>query len=210
MPDEIKYDANATPPQFTNNADMVIEPGTHVRVKIIGLRTEVSDMWAIGSINGDFLGFVSPVLDGRLWLQLTPSTGVSKHRTRPRTTLVKSYIRGLRNHGCLQRANQRKQINFQNASVLLGIENGGLLRQGWAIWRMDRLSTVFARRIDTFSTIKRLFAAERCSGAEDDRHLILWVPHQAYTLKSYLNKQDRILGVRTQYSNTLRVRREYW
>jgi len=58
MPDEIQYDGNATPPQFTNNADMVIEPGTHVRVKIIGLRNEVGEMWAIGSINGDFLGYV--------------------------------------------------------------------------------------------------------------------------------------------------------
>ncbi|KAH8910709.1 hypothetical protein BR93DRAFT_285797 [Coniochaeta sp. PMI_546] len=56
MPEEIKYDANATPPQFTNNADMVIEPGTQVRVKIIGTRTEVGEMWAIGSIHGDFLG----------------------------------------------------------------------------------------------------------------------------------------------------------
>jgi len=57
MPDDVRYDANATPPQFTNNADMVIEPGTHVRVKIIGTRTEVGEMWAIGSINGDFLGY---------------------------------------------------------------------------------------------------------------------------------------------------------
>jgi len=59
MPDEIQYDASATPAQFTNNADIVIEQGTHVRVKIIGLRTEVGEMWAIGSINGDFLGYVS-------------------------------------------------------------------------------------------------------------------------------------------------------
>ena len=61
MPDEIQYDASATPAQFTNNAGIVIEQGTHVRVKIIGLRTEVGEMWAIGSINGDFLGYV-PVL----------------------------------------------------------------------------------------------------------------------------------------------------
>jgi hypothetical protein len=59
MPDEIQYDASATPAQFTNNADIVIEQGTHVRVKIIGLRTEVGEMWAIGSINGDFLGWVA-------------------------------------------------------------------------------------------------------------------------------------------------------
>ncbi len=57
MPDEIKYDPNASPPQFTNNADITIEPGTHVRVKIMGTRTEIGEIWAIGSINGDFLGY---------------------------------------------------------------------------------------------------------------------------------------------------------
>jgi DNA-directed RNA polymerase II subunit RPB7 len=35
---------------------MVIEPGTHVRIKIIGTRTEVGEMWAIGSIKEDYLG----------------------------------------------------------------------------------------------------------------------------------------------------------
>lgn len=36
----------------------MIEPGTHVRVKIIGTRTEVGEMWAIGSIKEDYLGYV--------------------------------------------------------------------------------------------------------------------------------------------------------
>ncbi|PHH70850.1 hypothetical protein CDD80_5683 [Ophiocordyceps camponoti-rufipedis] len=56
IPSDIKWDPNATPPQFTNNEDTVIEPSTHVRVKIIGTRTEVGEMWAIGSIKEDYLG----------------------------------------------------------------------------------------------------------------------------------------------------------
>jgi len=52
----MKWDPNATPPQFTNNEDMSIEKGTQVRVKIIGIRTEVGEMWAIGSIKEDYLG----------------------------------------------------------------------------------------------------------------------------------------------------------
>ncbi|GKT75798.1 DNA-directed RNA polymerase II subunit rpb7 [Colletotrichum tofieldiae] len=56
IPSEIKWDPNATPPQFTNNEDTIIEPGTHVRVKVIGTRTEVGEMWAIGSIKEDYLG----------------------------------------------------------------------------------------------------------------------------------------------------------
>ncbi|PMB73064.1 DNA-directed RNA polymerase II subunit rpb7 [Beauveria bassiana] len=56
IPSDTKWDPNATPPQFTNNEDTVIEPSTHVRVKIIGTRTEVGEMWAIGSIKEDYLG----------------------------------------------------------------------------------------------------------------------------------------------------------
>ncbi|KAG9507124.1 hypothetical protein J7337_000673 [Fusarium musae] len=57
IPSDVKYDPNATPPQFTNNEDTSIEPQTHVRVKIIGTRTEVGEMWAIGSIKEDYLGY---------------------------------------------------------------------------------------------------------------------------------------------------------
>jgi DNA-directed RNA polymerase II subunit RPB7 len=60
MPEDCKYQANATPPQYSNQIDLVIEPGSHVRVKIMGLRSEVGVMWAIGTINGDFLGYVEP------------------------------------------------------------------------------------------------------------------------------------------------------
>lgn len=56
IPREIKFDPNATPPQFTNNEDSVIEPGTHVRVKLIGTRAEVGAMFAIASIKEDYLG----------------------------------------------------------------------------------------------------------------------------------------------------------
>ncbi|KAK4660169.1 DNA-directed RNA polymerase II subunit [Podospora pseudocomata] len=56
IPPDIQYDANATPPQFTNHSDIVIEPGTHVRIKIMGLRTGVGEMFAIGKIDGDYLG----------------------------------------------------------------------------------------------------------------------------------------------------------
>lgn len=59
IPPDIKFDPNATPPQFTNNEDSVIEVGTHVRVKLIGTRAEVGGMYAIASIKEDYLGSVS-------------------------------------------------------------------------------------------------------------------------------------------------------
>src|SRR4051794_17445934 len=60
IPSQTRYDPNATPPQFTDNEDYRIEPGTHIRVKIMGTRTEVGEMWAIGTVNEDYLGSVPP------------------------------------------------------------------------------------------------------------------------------------------------------
>ncbi|KAK6958095.1 hypothetical protein Daesc_000888 [Daldinia eschscholtzii] len=56
IPQEVKWDPNATPPQFTNNEDTTIEVNTQVRVKIVGTRAEVGELWAIGSIKEDYLG----------------------------------------------------------------------------------------------------------------------------------------------------------
>lgn len=50
IPTEIKFDANATPPQWTDNGDQVIEKGTNIRIKIKGLRSEVDKMYAIGTM----------------------------------------------------------------------------------------------------------------------------------------------------------------
>lgn len=57
IPSEIKWDPNATPPQYTDNGDQVIERGTHLRIKLIGTRSDVGGMFAIGSVKEDFLGY---------------------------------------------------------------------------------------------------------------------------------------------------------
>lgn len=56
IPSDIKFDENATPAQYTDNGDQVIEKGTHVRIKMVGVRSDVGNMFAIGSIKEDFLG----------------------------------------------------------------------------------------------------------------------------------------------------------
>lgn len=56
IPSDIKWDPNATPPQYTDNGDQVIEKGTHLRIKLMGTRSDVGNMFAIGSIKEDFLG----------------------------------------------------------------------------------------------------------------------------------------------------------
>jgi hypothetical protein len=78
IPSDIKFDGNATPPQFTDNADQVIERGTHIRVKIKGIRGEVGQMYAIATIKEDFLGYVNfELLCVMLWRLLTIFTDPS-------------------------------------------------------------------------------------------------------------------------------------
>ena len=50
IPSDLKYDGNATPPQFTDFESQVIEKGTHLRLKITGIRSEVAQMFAIATI----------------------------------------------------------------------------------------------------------------------------------------------------------------
>ena len=50
IPGDITFDANATPPQWTDNGEQVIEKGTNIRIKIKGLRSEVDKMYAVGTM----------------------------------------------------------------------------------------------------------------------------------------------------------------
>lgn len=83
IPSDIKWDPNATPPQFTDNGDQVIEKGTHLRIKIMGTRSDVGSMFAIGSIKEDFLGFVA-----YLWAHRLPLT-ISQDSLKERPALFR-------------------------------------------------------------------------------------------------------------------------
>ena len=50
MPSEFKFDGNANPPHFTNNADTMYESGSRIRVKVMGVRAEVGQMYGIATI----------------------------------------------------------------------------------------------------------------------------------------------------------------
>lgn len=58
IPADIKYDAQATPPQWTDHADQIIENGTQIRLRIKGIRTEMGSLFAIGGIREDYLGVI--------------------------------------------------------------------------------------------------------------------------------------------------------
>lgn len=72
IPSDIKWDPNATPPQFTDNGDQVLEKGTQLRIKLKGIRSDVGSMFAIGSIKEDFLGYVVLVLVDMVLIRIEP------------------------------------------------------------------------------------------------------------------------------------------
>lgn len=57
IPADVKWDPSATPPQYTNHNDQVIEKGTQLRLKIMGTRSDVTNMYAVGTIKEDYLGY---------------------------------------------------------------------------------------------------------------------------------------------------------
>lgn len=61
IPSDIKWDPDATPPQYTDNGDQVIERGTQLRIKVLGVRTDVTELFSVGSIKEDYLGSVKHI-----------------------------------------------------------------------------------------------------------------------------------------------------
>ncbi|KAK6338208.1 DNA-directed RNA polymerase II subunit [Orbilia blumenaviensis] len=81
IPADVKFDPTSNPPQFSDNEGQVIEKGAHVRLKLVGTRSDVGKMSAIGSIKEDYLGFVIHVKYAGRYL-LTNCLGVYKRRGR--------------------------------------------------------------------------------------------------------------------------------
>lgn len=49
-------------PSFTDGVDQTVERGSQVRLRIKGIRGEMGQMFAIGSIREDYLGYALPPL----------------------------------------------------------------------------------------------------------------------------------------------------
>ena len=57
IPLQLKYTVEGSTPSFTDNVDQTIERGSQVRLRIKGIRGEMNQMYAIGSIREDYLGY---------------------------------------------------------------------------------------------------------------------------------------------------------
>lgn len=56
IPGTFKYTVEGSTPSFADNEGQVIEAQTQVRLRIKGIRSELGQMFAIGSIREDYLG----------------------------------------------------------------------------------------------------------------------------------------------------------
>ena len=59
MPQSMQYDEHGAAPQFAStdeNDDTQITTGTKMRLKIVGVRLDNQNMFAVGTIKDDFLG----------------------------------------------------------------------------------------------------------------------------------------------------------
>ena len=59
IPPTMKYSAEGSAPNFSDAEGMTVERGSQVRLRIKGMRSELGQMYAIGSIREDYLGYVT-------------------------------------------------------------------------------------------------------------------------------------------------------
>lgn len=57
IPSTLKYTVEGATPSFTDGVDQTVERGSQVRLRIKGIRGEMGQMFAIGSIREDYLGY---------------------------------------------------------------------------------------------------------------------------------------------------------
>ncbi len=51
IPADIKFDETSNPPQYSDGQDQIIEQGTHMRVRIKGMRPDGANMMAVATLN---------------------------------------------------------------------------------------------------------------------------------------------------------------
>ena len=70
IPSSMKFSMEGATPTFEDNDGQTITAGGHVRLRIKGIRSELNQMFAIGSIREDYLGYeLAPLSE-----QVTPIT----------------------------------------------------------------------------------------------------------------------------------------
>lgn len=60
IPADMSFDGESKPPCYrTKDDDTIIQQDDEIRMKIVGLRVDAKDIFAIGSLMDDYLGLMS-------------------------------------------------------------------------------------------------------------------------------------------------------
>lgn len=62
IPSQLKFSMEGATPSFADNEGQIVEAGSQVRLRIKGIRSELNQMYAIGSIREDYLGYEQALL----------------------------------------------------------------------------------------------------------------------------------------------------
>ena len=61
IPDEFEFDTSNEPAYVTTEGEKIV-PGSEVRVRIVGTRVDANEIFAVGTMNEDFLGLLSTTI----------------------------------------------------------------------------------------------------------------------------------------------------
>jgi DNA-directed RNA polymerase II subunit RPB7 len=63
IPEEFEFDTSNEPSYVTAEGEKIV-PGSEVRVKIVGTRVDANEIFAVATMNDDFLGLLSTTVTG--------------------------------------------------------------------------------------------------------------------------------------------------
>ena len=98
IPSSLKFSMEGATPSFADNEGQTVEAGSQVRLRIKGIRSELNQMYAIGSIREDYLGYEEATRHEQVALdtdrRLVPSCSSRFHATTSTTASSKLSIGG--------------------------------------------------------------------------------------------------------------------
>ena len=83
IPSNLKYSQDGSTPSYTDEEGNVIQRGSQIRIRIKGIRGEIGNMFAIGTIREDYLGYVF-LMQGERLVLTTPAVSLRSIRSQMR------------------------------------------------------------------------------------------------------------------------------
>lgn len=92
IPSSLKFSMEGATPSFADNEGQTVEAGSQVRLRIKGIRSELNQMYAIGSIREDYLGYEEVTRHEQIALdtdrRLVPSCSSTFRATTPSSFML--------------------------------------------------------------------------------------------------------------------------